>query len=183
MNRLWLCAVCVCSVACHLEDDKRPAQAQPAVAQVQEPKPVKATLVVMVEPDASRWAGVLFEIENGWHIYGKVSGDSGLPTRVSWRLPEGVSASEVHYPPSKRFTDTGDIVTYGYSDEVLLLSEISLEKAASLPVQLGAEAKWLACQASQCIPGEAKLSQDLPAQPTQDAKITALFQRYKPTTP
>ena len=33
--------------------------------------------------------GVLYRIEPGWHIYWKYSGDSGIPTKIEWQLPQG----------------------------------------------------------------------------------------------
>lgn len=182
MDNLWLSAVVLFVMACQpTSAEKSELSKGPTTKQTS--TPVTAQMLTTVDTNGERWAGVLFTIDKGWHIYGKVSGDSGLPTRVRWQLPKSVSASEVHYPPPKRFSDEGDIVTYGYSDEVLLLSKMTFDKSATWPVSLGAKATWLACQPTQCIPGEAELRQVLPAEPAADAKTTALFQRYKPAAP
>ncbi|MCB9707270.1 MAG: hypothetical protein H6714_00575 [Myxococcales bacterium] len=180
MGKSWLSVVLLLVAACHSTgaEDSQPTKAP--LAQKQAPEPVTATMLTFLDTKGARWAGVHFKIQKGWHIYGKVSGDSGLPTRVSWQLPTGASASAVHYPPAERFTDTGDIVTYGYTTETLLLSEITLGKSTLEPVQIAAKVKWLACQASQCVPGEANLSQPLLRQPAPDGQLTALFERFKP---
>src|SRR5438067_6037154 len=58
--------------------------------------------------------GVLLKIKPGWHVYWKNPGDSGLPTRVTWKLPEGFTADELRFPIPTRFDQPGDIIGYGY---------------------------------------------------------------------
>jgi len=62
-------------------------------------KHVRATLapeVVSVPPGRAFQVGLRLETEKGWHTYWKNPGDSNLPTRVRWTLPEGFVASEIH---------------------------------------------------------------------------------------
>ncbi|MCH8241155.1 MAG: thiol:disulfide interchange protein, partial [Planctomycetes bacterium] len=38
--------------------------------------------------------GIRFKLSPGWHIYWQNSGDSGLPPRVEWNLPNGFRAGD-----------------------------------------------------------------------------------------
>src|SRR5436309_1360323 len=85
--------------------------------------------------------GVLLKIKPGWHVYWKNPGDSGLPTRVTWKLPEGFTADELRFPIPTRFDPPGDIIGYGYHDELLLTATVTPTKNldASKPLTFGAD--------------------------------------------
>lgn len=102
------------------------------------------------------------EPEKGWHVYWRNPGDSGIQTSISWTLPEGVAAGDLQWPYPHRET-LGDIVNYGYGDEVLLPITVSLAPGltAGAPLSLKAKAKWLVCK-DLCIPGSAELELSLP---------------------
>ena len=97
-----------------------------------------------------------------WHTYWRNPGDTGLPTEIRWTLPEGSEASPVHWPFPQRI-EVGHLVNYGYDGEVLLLTDIhpppNLETGR--PFQVVADVNWLVCE-EVCIPGEARLSLELP---------------------
>src|SRR6267154_1328380 len=67
--------------------------------------------------------GLLLSHAPGWHSYWRVPGDSGLPTRLSWRLPGGFSAGELQWPAPRRLP-IGPLVDYGYEGDTLLVSEL-----------------------------------------------------------
>ena len=59
---------------------------------------VKASLVsdvTAIQPGQKFRVGVLYQIEPGWHIYWRFSGDSGIPTKIEWQLPKGFTASNL----------------------------------------------------------------------------------------
>ena len=64
-----------------------------AHAQVFEGKTlVKASLLAdttAIVPGKPFEVGVLLEMEPSWHTYWEYPGDAGLPTSISWTLPEG----------------------------------------------------------------------------------------------
>lgn len=97
-----------------------------------------------------------------WHTYWRNPGDSGLPTRIDWQLPDGVSAGDIRWPAPTRFS-LGDILNYGYEEQTLHLVDITVAEdwPAGKPVSLQATAHWLVC-ADICIPGQADLSLTLP---------------------
>ena len=43
-----------------------------------------------IEPGKPVWVGLQLAHQPEWHSYWKNSGDSGLPTKLEWKLPAGV---------------------------------------------------------------------------------------------
>jgi thiol:disulfide interchange protein len=147
---------------------------------------VKATLLAdtsAIIPGKPFTAGLLLRMAPGWHTYWKFSGDAGLPTEIKWKLPAGWKVGEIQWPIPLKTNDPGDIQTYGYQDEVLLMQEITPPaKIDIVPVKLSAEANWLVCE-KICIPGGVNLELELPTSTTADPKNTDLFARYRRLLP
>jgi thiol:disulfide interchange protein DsbD len=98
-------------------------------------------------------------------------------------LPPGWKAGEIEWPIPLKLKDPGDIVTYGYNDEVLLLQQITPPASiAGTPVKLSAEASWLVCE-KICIPGSANLALELPESTSAAPANTELFSRYRKLLP
>lgn len=115
-----------------------------------------------VYPGEKIWLGVQQKIIPHWHTYWINPGDSGLPTKIVWQLPEGASAGDIQWPAPTRF-DLDGITNYGYSDEVVLLTPITLPKTLSIgkTATINAKVDWLVC-ADVCIPQSVDLSLQLP---------------------
>jgi len=147
---------------------------------------VKATLLAdtsAIIPGKPFTAGMLLRMAPGWHTYWKFSGDAGLPTEIKWKLPAGWKVGEIQWPIPLKTNDPGDIQTYGYQDEVLLMQEITPPAKIDIaPVKLSAEVNWLVCE-KICIPGGANLELELPTSTTADPKNTDLFARYRRLLP
>jgi len=161
--------------------------AQSSVAQTYQGKElVKATLLAdtsAIVPGKSFSVGLLLRMAPGWHTYWKFSGDAGLPTEIKWKLPPGWKVGEIQWPIPLKTNDPGDIQTYGYQDEILLLQEITPPAKIDIsPVKLSAEANWLVCE-KICIPGGANLELELPTSTTAEPKNTDLFARYRRLLP
>ena len=131
-----------------------------------EPHPVTATLIAehaSVQPGGSTRVGVYFEIEDGWHIYAQDPGDAGLPTEVTWSVPDGASVGPLEWPAPQEFLDPGEIRTFGYDGAVVLRAPLTLttssHQVSTLPIE--AEVKWVACR-EICLPGKATLELTLP---------------------
>jgi thiol:disulfide interchange protein/DsbC/DsbD-like thiol-disulfide interchange protein len=123
--------------------------------------------------------GLLLRMAPGWHTYWKYSGDAGLPTEIKWNLPPGWKVGDIQWPIPLKTIDPGDILTYGYQDEVLLIQEITPpERIADAAVKLSAQADWLVCE-KICIPGSANLALELPISASAGPKNTDLFARYR----
>ncbi len=132
-----------------------------------------------VEPGKPFTVGLSLRPEKDWHTYGVDPGDSGLPTRIEWNLPDGLRAGEIQWPQSVQLTGP-PIVTYGYESDVLLPVRIDVhnEFAAGSDLVLVATAKWLACRDDACVPGKAELSLNVPVDtgpPRPDPRWSGAF--------
>lgn len=120
-------------------------------------------------PGETLWMALRLLPDPGWHTYWRNPGDSGLPTRIDWTLPDGVLAGDIHWPAPSVFR-LADIVNYGYGEETLHLVPITLpaDWPAGEPLQLAAFAEWLIC-ADICVPEAAELTLTLPTAATPAA--------------
>jgi thiol:disulfide interchange protein len=143
---------------------------------------VKAELLAdtsAIVPGKPFTAGLLLRMARGWHTYWKFSGDAGLPTEMQWKLPPGWKVGDIQWPIPLKTIDPGDIETYGYENEVLLMQEITPpKKIDGSSAKLSADASWLVCE-KICIPGSATLQVDLPISATSQPANTELFARYR----
>ena len=158
-----------------------------AEAQVYEGKQlVKAELLAdtnAVVPAKSFTIGLLLRMAPRWHTYWKFSGDAGLPTELKWKLPPGWKIGDIQWPIPLKTIDPGDIQTYGYENEVLLMQEIAPPpKIDNSSVKVVADASWLVCE-KICIPGSATLQLDLPVSATSQPANAELFARYRHLVP
>lgn len=127
---------------------------------------VKADLIAdttAIVPGKPFTVGLRLKMAPHWHTYWQYPGDAGLPTTVAWQLPEGFKAGPIQWPIPEKIESPGDIVNYGYSDEVVLLTEITPPpQIAEKEITLKAKAEWLVC-AEICVPGDAAMELKLPA--------------------
>jgi thiol:disulfide interchange protein/DsbC/DsbD-like thiol-disulfide interchange protein len=121
-----------------------------------------------------------------WHTYWKNPGDSGEPTKLTWKLPDGFTASQINWPIPEAIP-VGPLTNFGYSDEVLL--PVTITPPASLAatsITLEAKAEWLVCE-KICIPEEKTVSLTLPVlapgaalTPSPHANLFAMTARAQP---
>jgi thiol:disulfide interchange protein DsbD len=152
---------------------------------------VKVELVseaTTLRPNSRAWFGLKFTHEPHWHTYWMNPGDSGLPTRIEWRLPKGYRAGEIVWPAPKRF-DLGDLFNFGFDDTVLLMVPIDVPADAgrieSKKASIGMNARWLICN-DVCIPGKASLSIDVPiakVSPVPNPAHAAVFAKNRAAVP
>lgn len=128
-----------------------------------------------VAPGQTMWVALRQKIAPGWHTYWSNPGDSGEATRITWKLPDGFEASAIRWPIPEAIA-VGTLLNHGYSDEVLLLSEIKVPQSASGGATLAVEANWLVCK-EICVPEEGTASLDVtiaaPAQMSEHAGVLA----------
>jgi thiol:disulfide interchange protein DsbD len=125
---------------------------------------VKASLISEQSafvPGTTAWIGLRLTHEPHWHTYWINPGDSGLPTKLTWHLPEGYSVSDVAWPAPTRIM-LGDIANFGYTGDIVLPVQVTVPGDAQdgKIVRVSVEAKWLACR-EECIPGNVWLDTDL----------------------
>jgi thiol:disulfide interchange protein/DsbC/DsbD-like thiol-disulfide interchange protein len=147
---------------------------------------VKASLISdasSIAPGQKFRVGILYRIEPGWHIYWKHSGDSGIPTKIEWRLPEGFKAEDLQWPIPVREKEPGDLEVFVYENEVLLFATVvAPENLPAGPVEIGAKSDWLVCQSS-CVPGSAQLSLQLKTGASSGSDARQIFDKYSALLP
>jgi DsbC/DsbD-like thiol-disulfide interchange protein len=112
------------------------------------------TDVATIKPGEKFHVALVFDIEPGWHIYWKNSGDSGAATNVKVQAPQGFTIGHTQFPRPLQIK-TADGVSYGYENQVALF----LEAKASDTVKPGmanfnVNANWLVCK-EVCLIGRA----------------------------
>lgn len=157
------------------------ADAQPA------DQPANARLlaaVSAVKPGEPFVVGIMLKMEPGWHVYWVNPGDSGQPPVVKWALPNGFAVTDLEFPVPTRLNEPGGLVAYGYHDEVLLTARVlpPADLKVGSKIQFRADVSWLVCE-KICLPGEAKLSIELPVAESATPANTALFQRWQVRLP
>ena len=119
-----------------------------------------------VEPGKPVWVGLQLAHQPEWHSYWKNSGDSGLPTKLEWKLPAGVLAGEIAWPKPGKYS-IGTLINYGYEHTVLLPVPLTITPDFKPSILGGAlevkvKAQWLVCR-ELCIPEEGEFSLSIPA--------------------
>jgi thiol:disulfide interchange protein len=136
------------------------------------PGPVKAqhltaelvSLSPSIAPGGTLQVGLVLTLEEHWHVYWLNAGDSGEPPKITWTLPDGVTAGPMKFPIPSRLP-LGPLMDFGYEDEVAF--PVQLTAASSLnpgPIHLDAKVNWLVCR-EVCIPGRAHLGLNLTVSP------------------
>lgn len=110
-------------------------------------------------PGAGAMIGVRFIIEDGWHLYWRNSGDSGMPISVTFEAPEGVRIGEAQWPAPQRHVYGHGSVDYIYEHEVALLASVAVDGRfhAGDRVEITAKFELLACQEA-CVFGAGERS-------------------------
>lgn len=140
---------------------------QLTMAQVSLPElKTRARLVADVEsagPGTTFTAGIVLTMAPGWHTYWKNPGESGLATSIAWTAPEGILTGEISWPLPEKTVESGDVLTYGYSNETMLMVPITVSRDADpgSMLHLKARVEWLECEKT-CVPGAATVELTLP---------------------
>ena len=158
------------------------AAAQPVRTDNVEAELVAATDAIV--PGQPLVAGVRLKHDEHWHTYWQVPGDSGLPTRIQWKLPPGWTAGPLEWPLPERLP-VGPLMNFGYEGEVLLFATLTPPPnlAAGSKVGLAAHGDWLICK-DVCIPGGADLKLELPVRDAAGpGRRAALFASMRARVP
>ena len=128
----------------------------PQATESTEPQQEDPTVQLRLVEAGSNELALVFDIEDGWHIYWHNPGDSGMAT--SARLQPGDSTPR--FPGPERFiSQESGFVTYGYTGRTALFFDAAKQQGSASPT---AEARWLVCR-ERCIlqEGSAALSSEV----------------------
>ncbi|MEL7453459.1 MAG: protein-disulfide reductase DsbD domain-containing protein, partial [Pseudomonadota bacterium] len=111
-------------------------------------------------PGETVWLGLSFEIDPNWHIYWVNPGDAGIPPEITWKETSHAvtqEAGEFEWPlPELLPVVPGQIMDYGYSDQVVLPFRVQIPADADGPLLLEGVADYLICE-DVCIPESADI--------------------------
>jgi len=128
--------------------------------------------------------GVLISLKNDWHIYWRNPGDSGMPTDIEFSVPDGITASEIKFPVPETFT-ADEIVNYGYSHQVLLMSELFIPKDyPQKEIFISAKLTSLICkELCKAFDTTVTIKLDISKNYLAEAKVSDLFESTKNLLP
>ena len=114
-------------------------------------------------PGTRHLIGVLFTPDPGWHTYGNLRSDSGLPLLLRPSAPPGYTFEAAVWPAPERLVSSGSILDDVYTHEVTILLplEVPADAPAGGTVTLRCHVEWLVCNTG-CIPGQGELALTLP---------------------
>jgi thiol:disulfide interchange protein/DsbC/DsbD-like thiol-disulfide interchange protein len=116
-----------------------------------------------VQPGETFWVGVRMDLREGWHVYWRNPGDSGMPLLLEWMNPEGFEIGEIQWPYPE-WIDVSGLTSYGYHGEKLFMMEATAPEhlADGEVFTLMTQADWLICE-KVCIPEFADIELTLTA--------------------
>lgn len=121
-----------------------------------------------------------FDIIDGWHVYWKNPGDSGIPTSFKWKLPPGVKIANEQWPYPERI-DIGPITNFGYHESTAILFEVdhSQFRGAESSLRIRADVDWLVCEET-CIPesGSFEITMPLDGKMSRDDKSAGTIDHF-----
>ncbi|ESQ77429.1 protein-disulfide reductase DsbD [Asticcacaulis sp. AC402] len=143
--------------------------------------------LIAVSPSVPQGGEVMLALDYktapGWHTYWINAGDTGLPPKFTWSLPDGVTIGAPRFPVPKAIP-TFDLMSYGYEDRTVLL--LPLQNASKLgtgeALPLKARVDFLVCE-KICIPESLEVSLRLTIgaiSPGADAKTIAKAEKALP---
>ncbi len=113
-------------------------------------------------PGETVLAGIHLRMAPKWHTYWENGGDSGMPTKIDWTLPRGITAASILWPVPRKHEASG-LITYIYENEVVLIVPLTLGPDATTGVvDLQAKVSWLECaDGDKCVPESSSVSAKL----------------------
>lgn len=136
--------------------------------------------------DGELRVGIQFALTPGWHVYWKNSGDAGFPPVIVFQEPQGLGEPEVLWPAPHRFELPGDLVAFGYENEVVYPVRAALPQALASGdrLDLAVDVDYLVCEID-CVPYRytLKTSQPLGDRAEPDPATGPLFDRWRQSVP
>lgn len=124
----------------------------------------RATLRAVSVSDRRATMLVTLAVDPGWHVSWRNPGETGLPTRLAWRLPSGVRVRRETWPvPVIARTDVG--ATHTLEGEIPWLVEFTLDDGAVADRAVQLTIRYGVCR-DVCIPEQLTVSGVVPGRPS-----------------
>jgi thiol:disulfide interchange protein DsbD len=119
----------------------------------------------------------------GWHTYWINPGDTGLPPKFRWNLPDGLTVADAQFPAPETLPAFG-LMSYGFTGRTVLLipahNGSSLKTGDTLPIR--AHVDFLVC-ADVCIPESLDVSLDLKVGAPKPGAEASVIDKARKTLP
>ncbi len=105
-----------------------------------------------VAPGGDDYVAIDYTPTKGWHTYWKNPGDTGLAPKITWDLPDGMTAADPQFQPPVLLPTLG-LMSYGYDGRNILLVKLhnGSHFATGDALPLHAKVDFLVC-ADVCVP-------------------------------
>ncbi|MDD9911935.1 MAG: protein-disulfide reductase DsbD family protein [Alphaproteobacteria bacterium] len=137
---------------------------------------------VVIQPNQTFQISWHLNMDEGWHVYWKNPGDTGLPAEITWHLPQGFQTSPPTWPIPHPIP-TPPVMSYGYEKPINLITTVAAP--ADLPlnetITIKADVAFLMCK-DVCLPGQASLQTDVltGSQAQPNPQVTRYFETTLP---
>ncbi|MGE3760596.1 MAG: protein-disulfide reductase DsbD domain-containing protein, partial [Pseudobdellovibrionaceae bacterium] len=138
-------------------------------------------------PGTAGSVGLLIRLKDHWHTYWVNPGDSGTAIRLNFKNSAGVKIKQILHPLPERI-QAGPLVSFGYSEDVLLPLEIEVAESVKPGdvLKFSVDAEWLVCE-DVCIPAFDSLELNVPVTQLKDVKPSQkyfeMFQKTRAKIP
>ncbi len=130
-----------------------------------------------VAPGGDDYVAIDYTPTKRWHTYWKNPGDTGLAPKISWDLPDGITAADPQFQPPVLLPTLG-LTSYGYDGRNILLIKLhnASHFAAGDALPLHAKVDFLVC-ADVCVPESLTLNLKLAVGAPADSPDAATVSR------
>jgi DsbC/DsbD-like thiol-disulfide interchange protein len=134
--------------------------------------------------DGEVWLGLHFRLIPHWHVYWKNSGDAGYAPAIDLSATPDIGEAELLYPAPERYELPGDLVSFGYGEEVVYPVRGRIAAAGKERVEISAALDYLVCEV-ECVPYAYTLVVDQPVgrEMVEDPGTAALLETWKARLP
>ena len=130
-----------------------------------------------VQPGEAFRVGVRLTMAPSWHVYWINPGDAGQTVTATLTVPSGFSVSPWAYPVPVKFVQPGNLLAYGYDQEVMLIATVTPPKDLdeNKEMTITANVKYLVCDENACLPGKEEAVIRLPVRQRAEPANRGLF--------
>jgi thiol:disulfide interchange protein len=106
-----------------------------------------------IQPGERFWIGVRMNLRDGWYVYYRNPGDSGMPLMTEWLHDKDFAIGNIQWPYPLWIDVGAGLASYGYYGNVLFMMEATApsDLESGSEYTLKAEADYLICE-KVCIP-------------------------------
>lgn len=139
-----------------------------------------------IVPGESFWIGIQMGIQDGWYVYYRNPGDSGMPMTLNWTHQQDFNISDIKWPYPTWKDVPGGLTSYAYQDSMLYMMEATAPENLDPGDQttLKVSADWLICE-KVCIPeyADLELTLDVADKPAFNEELLPLFSEMREKLP